>query len=150
MPGPNFGKRWTNENCYRYAVNQTGLATNPNNVLPLRHGIVDPKLLWASIVKDGAKPVSRAQTPNPGSKPGHYVIAVKFDLRGGNYHVLRRDERTGLWYGKVPLTLPAQYLPRPFDPLANNWNLNAAASRAGLLMGWAGYFWVPDAGLRRR
>src|SRR5262249_35590341 len=102
--------------------------------------------LRKAVVKDGAELVGTPmQTPAAGSRAGMHLIAAKCD--NNNYHFVRRDEATGLWYSKVPMSAPGVFFPPPFTPIANDWNPSQPLTNQGFLAVWIGYFWVPDAGL---
>jgi hypothetical protein len=150
MPGPAFGKAWNTENCYAYAINRDGFRKDPGDGNFFENGVINPIKLREALSSDGATLVTRALvTPDAGSMPGKYLIAVKCDANGINYHVLRRDESSGLWFSKVPLSEPGVYMQPPFEPISNDWNPNPLLSERGNLMVWIGYYWVPDVGLDR-
>ncbi|MEM6820771.1 MAG: hypothetical protein AAF558_02355 [Verrucomicrobiota bacterium] len=152
MPAPNFGKNWDKENCYGYAIGCLGCARNPGNIV-IEGAAPKPEDLVGGAVRDGAEHVTENQTPSLRSKPGYYLIAMRADEpgKGNNFHVLRRDETTGIWYQKLPLSTPGKATPAGlsddnFDPKRDTWPPEKVA-KLGKLGVWVGYFWVPDGGL---
>jgi hypothetical protein len=143
--GPNFGTTWTDENCYAYALNLTGTRKDPGSGIFIENGQVNPAKLKTAIVADGAEEVSSPIEPAVGSQPGKHLIAFKCDSRGINYHVIRRDESSGIWYSKTPLTMPGQYqAAQNFNPWQSDWNPQIILTLQGLLSVWIGYYWVKD------
>ena len=149
MRGPNFGRIWINENCYGYAINRSSFIGNPGQERNLfKDGRIYPLLLRKAIQKDGATLVDvPQQTPTVNSRPRYYLIAVRCDAQGINYHVLRRDEFNGKWYSKVPSSAPGLYMEQPFEPIRDDWNVRRITTNQGMMMVWVGYFWIPLRGL---
>jgi hypothetical protein len=154
---PDFGKTWGNQNCYWYAINHTGggdpelgPSQDPGGLSGLpQPGANNADEIEKGIISDGGVRVGTRSAPNMplhGSRPSYYLVACK--CGGGNYHFCRRDETTGDWWNKVPMSAPGRFNPSPTfaTPHADSWNPPRMAAFPYLNI-WVGYFWIPDAGL---
>ena len=152
---PDFGKTWGNQNCYAYAIDNMGTG-GVTNITPGQFNgsyqldIKSATELDKAIVRDGgiqASPMNTPNLPNPGGKPGFYLIACKCST--GNYHFCRRDETTGKWWNKVPLSSPGTMGEdgQDFTPHTSSWMPARLRGTAADLPTWVGYYWIQDDGL---
>jgi hypothetical protein len=167
-----FGGRWGagggNLNCYAYAVHhrpETGGAyLEPGELSGEQWSRPrDAAHFWALVQRDGAISVSpqyvaappQGAMPARGSNPGFYLMAMALNSRGmENYHCMRRDELTGVWWqtslglsrltGGVVIFRDDTITHPHLDPWVND--LQARVHPLDL---WVGYFWVPVRGLQR-
>lgn len=157
MPGPDFGKAWGNQNCYWYAANNSGIPADPENPVSQNPGAWSgneinsfaPAEIERAVLADGAVRASALGVPvmpGAGTRPGSYLMAAKSNAM--NYHFARRDETTGRWYQKVPISSPAEIWPNShlWIPHTGAWD-PPQVPFVWTLHQWAGYYWVPDAGL---
>lgn len=166
---PFLDGNWSNENCYRFAINQTGSNSDPGKGDIYTSGMIDVNKLQKAIVSDGAtlhgdisRNIALTNMPARNIKPGYYLIAVKADSNAENYHVIRRDESTGNWYQKFKMAKPdlqsmasANFNPEQDDWLTFGFSPTSAAVKTrstpkmvNQLTRWVGYFWVPDEGFQ--
>jgi hypothetical protein len=151
MPGPAFGVVWSFEtNCYAYAVHSnTGFRLMPGEISRALFTEYTPVALDRLYQADGLIPATAAEIaaitipgilPVQPVKPHHYLVAAK--CNDIDFHLLRRDELTGEWYGKSPnvgLVIHMGY--DNFIPQTSRW------SAVDFHVNWVGYYWVPDAGI---
>jgi hypothetical protein len=149
----NFGKQWDKENCYRYAIHCTsaegdGYGMNPGDFSNSNFIISTVAGIRDAIVADGAEFIAgsedRDHTHAPAARQNHYAIAVC--VGQANFHAVRRNEATGIWYGKLKGSNPA-----PWDeqnrPDIHNMEWSSPAAGPFGFPNWVGYFYVPTLGL---
>jgi len=150
-----FNKTWGGENCYCYAVNYVTKPKehnlNPGDFSGADYDAHQPATIAAAVVSDGGEMVgdpANPVQPAAGSKPGFYLIACKSG--GGDYHFMRRDETTGIWHQKVPISAPGVFdSVNNIVPHTDPW-VRGPAAALPYMKQWVGYFWVPDAGFTKR